>query len=113
MRFMPTRKKKRQAKSKNRRVCRSLRVFFGALVLLPMLFAARRHFPLSIWPKLFFIGAINTAIPFVLFAWASARAPAGVSSIANAMTVLFTALAAVLFFGESIALLQFEKSKVE
>lgn len=79
-----------------------LRVCLGALVLLPMLYKARQHFPLGIWPKLFGIGAINTAIPFALFAWASARAPAGVSSIANAMTVLFTALAAVMFFGESM-----------
>lgn len=80
----------------------ALRVMFGAAVLLPFLLKARKHFPLSIWPKIFGIGALNTAMPFALFAWASAHAPAGVSSIANAMTVLFTALAAVLFFGESM-----------
>jgi drug/metabolite transporter (DMT)-like permease len=32
-----------------------------------------------------------------------ARAPAGVGAIANAMTVLFTALVGFLFFGEKIA----------
>ena len=79
-----------------------LRVLFGALILLPLLIKTRTQFPRTIWPKLFVIGAINTALPFVLFAWASARAPAGVSSIANAMTVLFTALAAVLFFGQTM-----------
>ena len=80
----------------------ALRVAFGAAVLLPFLYKAREHFPLRVWGKIFAIGAINTAIPFALFAWASARAPAGVSSIANAMTVLFTALAAVMFYGESM-----------
>ena len=81
-----------------------LRVLFGAALLLPFLLKARAQFPATLWPKLFGIGAVNTAIPFALFAWAAERAPAGVSSIANAMTVLFTALAGVLFFGQSTTL---------
>src|SRR5690606_27278818 len=79
-----------------------LRLALGALVLLPFLWAARRRFPPALWPKLAGIGAINSAVPFVLFAWAAERAPAGIGAIANAMTVLFTALVAFLFFGERI-----------
>lgn len=80
-----------------------VRLALGALVLLPFLWHERAAFPLKVWPKLALIGAINSAVPFVLFAWAAQRAPAGVGAIANAMTVLFTALVGVLFFHEKIS----------
>lgn len=80
----------------------AVRLGLGALVLLPFLWRARGQFPLSLWPKLALIGAINSALPFILFAWAAQRAPAGIGAIANAMTVSFTALVAFLFFGEKI-----------
>ncbi|GAA3921173.1 DMT family transporter [Luteimonas lutimaris] len=79
-----------------------MRLALGALVLLPFLWRARARFPARLWPKLALIGAINSAVPFVLFAWAAQRAPAGIGAIANAMTVLFTALVGFLFFGEKI-----------
>jgi len=79
-----------------------VRLALGALVLLPFLWRARALFPARAWPKLALIGAINSAIPFVLFAWAAQRAPAGIGAIANAMTVLFTALVGMLFFGERL-----------
>lgn len=80
-----------------------VRLALGALILMPFLWRARARFPLRLWPKLVVIGAINSAIPFTLYAWAAERAPAGVGAIANAMTVLFTALVGVLFFGERIS----------
>jgi drug/metabolite transporter (DMT)-like permease len=79
-----------------------VRLGLGALVLLPFLWKARAQFPARVWPKLALIGAINSAAPFLLFAWAAERAPAGIGAIANAMTVLFTALVGFLFFGEKI-----------
>jgi drug/metabolite transporter (DMT)-like permease len=79
-----------------------LRLALGSLVLLPFLLRARKQFPLKLWPKLAIIGAVNSAIPFMLFAWAAQRAPAGIGAIANAMTVLFTALVGALFFHEKI-----------
>lgn len=79
-----------------------VRLALGAIVLLPFLWRSRAAFPLRLWPKLALIGAINSAVPFILFAWAAQRAPAGVGAIANAMTVLFTALVGFLFFGERI-----------
>jgi drug/metabolite transporter (DMT)-like permease len=79
-----------------------VRLALGAVVLLPFLWRARAQFPLKSWPLLALIGAINSAVPFILFAWAAQRAPAGVGAIANAMTVLFTALVGCLFFGEKI-----------
>lgn len=81
-----------------------LRLALGALVLLPFLWRDRAAFPRSLWPRIALVGAINSAIPFALFAWAAQRAPAGVIAISNSMAVLFTALVAFLFFGEKIAL---------
>ena len=80
-----------------------VRLGLGSLVLLPFLWRARAQFASPrLWGKLALIGAINSAVPFMLFAWAAQRAPAGVGAIANAMTVLFTALVGFLFFGEKI-----------
>lgn len=81
----------------------AVRLGLGSLVLLPFLWRARARFVQpELWGKLALIGAINSAVPFVLFAWAAQRAPAGIGAIANAMTVLFTALVGFLFFGEKI-----------
>ncbi len=82
-----------------------VRLALGSLVLLPFLWRARAQFASPrLWGKLALIGAINSAVPFMLFAWAAQRAPAGVGAIANAMTVLFTALVGFLFFGEKIGM---------
>jgi drug/metabolite transporter (DMT)-like permease len=51
---------------------------------------------------LIFISAINSAIPFSLFAWAAQRAPAGIGAITNATAVMFTALVAFALYGEHI-----------
>ena len=79
-----------------------IRLAFGALVLLPFLWRERARFPAARWPMLALIGAINSAVPFALFAWASQYAPAGIVAITNAMAVLFTALVGFLFFHEAI-----------
>lgn len=83
-----------------------LRLLLGAVVLLPFLLRSRSSFaPRLIW-RLAGIGIINSAIPFVLFAWGAERAPAGIGAITNAMTVLFTALAAFVLYGEPIGYLR-------
>ncbi|WP_032969352.1 DMT family transporter, partial [Stenotrophomonas maltophilia] len=79
-----------------------MRLGLGALVLLPFLWQARAQFPLRRWLWLAPIGLVNSALPFVLFAYAAERAPAAIGAICNAMTVLFAALIAFLFFGEKI-----------
>lgn len=80
-----------------------LRVACGALVLLPFLWVGRRQIAPHWW-RLGLIGVVNSAIPFLLFAWATARAPAGISAIANATTVMLTAVVAFVMFGEKIGL---------
>ncbi|WP_182334844.1 DMT family transporter [Stenotrophomonas acidaminiphila] len=79
-----------------------VRLLLGALVLMPFLWRARALFPARRWLWLAPIGLINSALPFVLFAWAAQRAPAAIGAICNAMTVLFAALVGYLFFGEKI-----------
>ena len=79
-----------------------MRLALGALVLAPFLWIAREKFPLRRWPMIVFVGAINCAVPFALFAWAAQRAPAGVGAITNSMAVLFAALVGFLFFREAI-----------
>lgn len=81
-----------------------VRLVLGALVLLPFLWKARALFPARRWLWLAPIGMINSALPFVLFAYAAERAPAAIGAICNAMTVLFAALIAFLFFGEKIGM---------
>jgi drug/metabolite transporter (DMT)-like permease len=78
------------------------RLALGALVLLPFLWQARAKFTPRLWLRIAGIAAVNSVIPFALFAWGAERAPAGVGAISNAMTVMFTALVAYLFYGERI-----------
>ena len=78
------------------------RLALGALVLTPFLWRARAQFTAALWLRIAGIAAINSVIPFALFAWGAEHAPAGIGAISNAMTVMFTALIAFLFFGERI-----------
>lgn len=79
-----------------------IRLALGALILLPFLWRARSQFTGALWLRLAGIAAINSAIPFTLFAWGAERAPAGIGAITNAMAVPFTAMVAFMFFGEQI-----------
>ncbi len=78
------------------------RLLLGALVLTPFLWRARAQFTPGLWLRIAGIAAINSVTPFALFAWGAERAPAGIGAITNAMTVMFTALVAYLFYGERI-----------
>lgn len=79
-----------------------VRLALGSLLLLPFLWRDRAHFTLRRWPMMALIGAINSGLPFLLFAWGAERAPAGVGAIANGMTALCAALVGFLFFHEKL-----------
>jgi drug/metabolite transporter (DMT)-like permease len=83
-----------------------VRLALGALVLLPFVWRARSQLALAGWWRLGAIGAINSALPFVLFAWGAERAPAGIGAISNSMTVPFTALVAFALYRERISALR-------
>jgi drug/metabolite transporter (DMT)-like permease len=71
------------------------RVLIGALFLMPVVWAVgqwadlRRH-----WVRIALIGVFNSAIPFVLFAYAVTSISTGLSGILNATVPLFGALVA-------------------
>jgi drug/metabolite transporter (DMT)-like permease len=79
-----------------------IRSALGSLILLPYLWRSRALFPARLWPQLALIGTINSAIPFLLFAWAAHSAPAGIGAITSAMTVVFAALVGFTFYREAI-----------
>lgn len=79
-----------------------VRLALGSVLLLPFLWRDRAHFSLQRWPMMALIGAINSGLPFLLFAWGAERAPAGVGAIANGMTALCAALVGFLFFHEKL-----------
>jgi drug/metabolite transporter (DMT)-like permease len=80
-----------------------VRLALGALILLPFLLRVKDKLTASHWLRLLGIGIINSAAPFVLFAWAAQRAPAGVVAISNATVVMFTSIVAFVLFGEKIS----------
>ena len=80
-----------------------IRLALGALILLPILWKGYTHFNRKHVLPLIFVSAINTAIPFSLFAWAAQRAPAGIGAITNATAVMWTALVAFVVFKEQIS----------
>src|ERR1700676_1429166 len=83
-----------------------IRLALGALILLPFTWQGRAPLAAAGWWRLAAIGAINSAMPFALFAWAAQRAPAGVIAITNSATVLFTALVALVLYRERISALR-------
>jgi drug/metabolite transporter (DMT)-like permease len=83
-----------------------VRLALGALVLLPFVWGARTQLARAGWWRLAAIGAINSALPFTLFAWGAERAPAGIGAISNSMTVPFTALVAFALYRERISALR-------
>ena len=72
-----------------------VRVGIAALFLLPMLLA-RGQWPSLVrhWKKIFFLGMLNSGIPFALYAYALLSISTGLSSLINATVPLFGALVA-------------------
>src|SRR6201991_3377452 len=79
------------------------RLLFGSVILLPLLWRARKTIRAAHLWKMLLMGALSAAIPFTLFAWGAERAPAGIGAIANSMTPLFTALVAFAVWREAIS----------
>jgi drug/metabolite transporter (DMT)-like permease len=79
-----------------------VRLALGASILIPFLWREKASFSAPTIVRLAGIGLINSAIPFVLFAWGAERAPAGIGAITNAMTVMFAALVAFVLYAEPI-----------
>ena len=80
-----------------------LRISIAGLVLLVVALATREDLQWGRWwKKYLFIGLLNSALPFALFAFAMKTLPAGYGAILNAMSPFFAALFAALMLGERL-----------
>ncbi len=82
-----------------------IRVLLAGIALLPLFIRA------NLWDvtrrkavPLFVVGIINSAIPFLLFAFASISLPAGFTAILNATAPLFGTIVAATWLGEKLTL---------
>ena len=79
----------------------AIRVAIAAIFLLPIMLAKghwaqlRRH-----WKPVLFVGALNSGVPFALYAFAVLHITTGFSSILNATVPLFGAVVAWIWLGD-------------
>lgn len=59
------------------------------------------------WQKIFFVGIINTAIPFALFSYATLTLSAGTTSVLNATTPMFGAIVAYIWLKDKLSVSAF------
>ena len=82
-----------------------VRVLIAAVVLLPMLLSRGQGRDLTDnWAALGIIGIHNTALPFLLFTWATLFLTAGTSAILNATAPIFAAIIAWAWLGEKLTM---------
>jgi drug/metabolite transporter (DMT)-like permease len=81
-----------------------VRVAIAALVLLPIVMARGNQREIAAnWSTLAILGAHNTALPFLLFAYATLYLTAGTAGILNATAPIFAAVVARLWLGEKLS----------
>ena len=81
------------------------RVAIGALAVLGFMRLEGSKFdaPRSEWPKLALLGLVNCVLPFCFYAWGETRVSAGLASIINATTPMFTvAIAGLIMRNEAM-----------
>jgi drug/metabolite transporter (DMT)-like permease len=80
-----------------------VRVFIAAVVVMAVAIARGKVGELKgRWGALTIIAALNTAVPFALFAYATRTVPAGFAAVLNSTVPLFGALVGRGFFGEKL-----------
>ncbi|WP_426357626.1 DMT family transporter [Pseudocolwellia sp. HL-MZ19] len=83
----------------------AMRTLVASLFLIPLLYIAKKQSALSgYWGKIFIVGSLNTAIPFVLFGWATLTLSAGNTAVLNGTTPMFGALVAYFWLKDTLSL---------
>lgn len=81
----------------------AVRVGLAALTLTLFAVVAGRTLKLRrLWGALAFVGIVNTALPFSLISAAEVHLTASLAAILNSTTVMFTALVAAVWLGDSL-----------
>ena len=83
-----------------------LRVLLGCVVLVPVALMSGGRGAVAqaraAWKKLFVLGAVNTAAPFMLFAWAETRIDSSLAAILQAAAPIFTLVLGARFAHERV-----------
>src|SRR5579864_6815571 len=83
------------------------RLLFACAVLLPVVRVAVGRpgltQALAAWRPIVLVGLVNTAAPFMLFAWAETRIDSSLAAILQAAAPIFTVLIAVRFTHERVS----------
>ncbi len=74
-------------------VLAGLRLALAAATLAVVMKLLRHQWPWTHWRELLLLGLLSTTLPFVLYAWAALKLPAGYSALLNTTAVLFGTLA--------------------
>ena len=87
----------------------AVRILLGALVLLAVCRVRRLQLPrdLTTWRHFFVTALFGSAVPFTLLAWGEERITSALTSVLNASTPLFTALAGAFLLRERLTPPQF------
>lgn len=81
----------------------AVRVGLASVMLIPLLASRGQLAELRThWKGLLLVGALNSAIPFALFSFAALSITAGLSSIVNATTPLWTAVVAFVWLRQGL-----------
>lgn len=79
------------------------RVALAAITLAMLMRLLRHDWPWHHWRELTLLGALSVALPFLLFAWAALRLPAGYSALLNTTVVLFGTLSSAWFKEDTLS----------
>ncbi len=80
-----------------------VRTFLAGLLLLPLLIWHKKlPLLLAYWRQIAIVGLFNSALPFVLFAYATKTIPSGTMSVINAVTPLWGAMIAWLWLKDRL-----------
>lgn len=84
-------------------VLAAVRVGLASVMLIPLLASRGQLAGLRThWKGLLLVGALNSAVPFALFSFAALSITAGLSSIVNATTPLWTAVVAFVWLRQGL-----------
>jgi len=73
------------------------RIGLATVTLALIMAALKQRWPWRHWVELTRLGALSVAVPFLLYAWAALRLPAGYSALLNSTVVVFGTLAIFLY----------------
>jgi len=83
----------------------AIRTLIASVFLVPILLLNKQHLNLEgYYLKLFIMAMFSTAIPFILFGWATLTLTAGITSVLNATTPMFGAIVAFLWLKDKLSL---------